>query len=449
VPAMSMASPAPATPAASPVPGVQGSPMPAAPGSGSSASPMPAAPGSGSSASPIPAPMPRLPVPGSLAQRPGPAMSAAGPMPATPILKQVPAVAPAPSMPAMPIASPGAGIPAPQPEAGHDPSRPVSEMITAQSLQRPPEAELGSATSVIPTRLKAPSPVTSGELVASGPISAVSPAPTSASSSLAVHGSEDSGIGASTARLQAAEDGTGPTHTHSSGSRTAETDQHRFTASRPVARSHRPSFVLGLLGTLGGAAAVLAGYLVVVSSGDEPPEPAPAPVVSALEPAAAGGPSSPEPSVSIPAPPSAGGGEAGTTPPSAALEPAPPIPSPSPVEPAPEPEVALDPVPPEPVASTPTRKPASKPSASKPKPATPLTDAEVELQLARTLKKKCGSLGSGTKVTVTVMVGSSGRVLSALARGATGTLKECLLTEAVKGKFPSGQPRPVPVDVSL
>jgi serine/threonine protein kinase len=340
-------------------------------------------------------------------------------------------------MPALPVPAP-APMPMPM-QAG----APVSEMLTTPSLAPfpAPGHAYDSATSVVPTRLKAPSPVTSGELMPHSASAAFVGHP-STSGATGGTASDDSGIGASTARQQGAGDdasATGPTHSRASGSGAADTDPHsRYTASRPTIASSKTGFVLGLLGTLGGAAAVLVGYLVVVLSEDDPP--ATTPPTTVVEPAKpeAGGDSVIQPSAE-----GKDGVVGGVATPSVPAEP-------TPGEPVvvPEQKASVEPV--APVPATPAASKPSRPREARPaKPPAPLTDNKVASQLARTLKKQCGSLGSGVAATVSVVVGSDGAVLSKSVRGASGELRQCLVNGVAKAKFPAGKTRTVPIAVSL
>jgi hypothetical protein len=311
------------------------------------------------------------------------------------------------------------------------PVLPAGNMVTAPAPARvvapAPAPSLGSFTSVIPTRLKAPSPVTSGEVVTNGPTQAPTRAPGLAPDA------EDSGIGASTSRVQGAGEAssTGSMHAPASGSRVADTDPHsRYTASRSQVASRKPSFVLGLLGTLGGAAAVLAGYLVVVSS--EPP----AEVGAPLEPAkatvasAAGG--APSPTGEPAGPPSVV--EPASPPPSAAGQTQAPS-QPAPSGPVPTAQPASEP----PKAKVQPPKPASKPASKPTKPTAPLTDGTVMSRLEASMKKKCRAHASDAVVAVKLIVANDGRVINknGAVTGASPALKACLVEQLSAARFPA------------
>jgi len=356
-----------------------------------------------------------------------PVMAAQSVMAAQPVMAAPPVMPMQPVMAAQPVMpmSPAPMMPMPVQPVGDVLDTPMAPRMASSVPSR------GPATSVIPTRVRVPSSVTSGEL--QGP---AAPGTTT--------GSEDSGLGASTSRLQGAGDeagATGPTEARGSSGHVADTDPHsRYTASRPAVSPQKLGLVLGMLGTLGGGLAVLVGYLVVVSSQDEPVEPAA--VVEAVEPKEGGvkPPSSGAPTVTEP--PTGEPGEVA----SGGSTAAPGVPS----EPMPSAATPASDVEP---ASPPATPAKPKPSAKRePRPKSqpaPLTDGKVASQLARSLAKKCSALGPGTKVIVSVMVGSDGAVLSKSVRGATGALKDCLASGVAKAKFPTGKTRQVPVEVSL
>ncbi|MEM9460927.1 MAG: serine/threonine-protein kinase [Myxococcota bacterium] len=95
-----------------------------------------------------------------------------------------------------------------------------------------------------------------------------------------------------------------------------------------------------------------------------------------------------------------------------------------------------------------SQSPRSK-SRSKPKAKKTLTDRKVQSRLIRTFRKKCRSGGKQAQVKVSIVVGSNGRVLSKSVAGVSDPTKQCLLTEAGKANFPSGNTRRLVVEVTL
>jgi serine/threonine protein kinase len=360
-----------------------------------------------------------------------PRSSMAAPVPSvTTVVAPMPL--PVPVQPVAPLQPPTLLLPQVAPVApAFDPS--------ASSSHHGDHGHHGHGTSVIPTRLKAPSPVTSGELMAS-PVAPQAEVPIAS-------GPEDSESYGATSPLQGSGDigsGTGPEDPWSVNRRVNETDPHAV-FPRPAAEPSR-GLVLGLLGTLGGGAVVFAGFFLLSSSEEPPAAPSePVPVESVPmelkpvepEPAIAKA-GAPTVAVESPAP----GPETATTatsPDAGAVQTAPAGST--------TPSAPVEPKPAKPPAST--GKPTKPASTGKPKPPAPLTDAKVESQLARALKKKCSALARGTKVTVNVVVAADGHVLSKSARGATGDLQKCLFAGVEKAAFPAGKTRTVPIEVSL
>jgi hypothetical protein len=253
-------------------------------------------------------------------------------------------------------------------------------------------------------------------------------------------GRDDAQSGGATSRLQGvgeAASATGPQDPRASGSRVAETDPHAV-LSRP--QPSQQGLVLGVLSTLGVGALLLVGYFALApSAGGElatpPAEPAVARAAEVHQPAVVE-PTVPEAAVVEPAVPEDAVPEAAV--PEAA------VPEPEEADVAAPPPEAPDVAPP----STPKpRAASSKPTSAKP--SAPPTDAKVRSKLARALKKKCGSLGSGSKVTVNVLVAADGHVLSKSVVGATGKLQACLVAGVGKAEFPAGKTRTVPIEVSI
>lgn len=185
--------------------------------------------------------------------------------------------------------------------------------------------------------------------------------------------------------------------------------------------SSKKGLVVGLLAGVGVLGLVLA--IALGSSDDDEKEakgkPEPPRVITAKQP-------EPEPT-----PPK-------TT--SPVVTPDPTTPEPATPEPEPiDPDVVVEP---EPEPATP--EPEPKPKTTKPRPKSsepaPLTDKKVRWRLSRALKKKCKSQATGP-VTVELLVGSGGKVLSKSFPGASSGLKSCM-TGVVSGtKFPEGTTR--------
>ncbi|MEM9460924.1 MAG: protein kinase [Myxococcota bacterium] len=77
-----------------------------------------------------------------------------------------------------------------------------------------------------------------------------------------------------------------------------------------------------------------------------------------------------------------------------------------------------------------------------------LTDARVRTRMRRSIEKRCRSLGQGTHLTIDVVIGADGHVLSKVVKGASGALKQCILRETDNARFPKGRTRRVTIQAS-
>jgi hypothetical protein len=260
--------------------------------------------------------------------------------------------------------------------------------------------------------------------------------------------SEELVIGATTRMPNAGESGGATSSVSSSMSAAYDTDSHGAYSERLETPSSKRGLVLGLVGTLVVGALVLAG--IWGASGDDEPS---------VSTAAADGerpeesPTPDQPRVIVPkTPPPQQPPAPSDTPPPEPTDPEPTDPEPTELDPDLDPDLELDPEleaepdpDPEPTDPEPATTPKRKPSASEP---APLTDKKVRWRLARKLKKKCKSSADGP-VTLDLIVGSNGSVLSKNMHGVSSGLKSCL-TEGLAGvKFPEGKTRTVKMKVDF
>ncbi|MCB9715519.1 MAG: protein kinase [Myxococcales bacterium] len=293
-----------------------------------------------------------------------------------------------------------------------------------------------------------PDPTTSGsgQIVApAGPLPGDSP---SGSMSEAAAPAASAAGSSATAPIQQTGDpraATGPLDGYPGPPAAPETDLHELMPPRSGSR-----LLVGLLGVVG---MVLAFTVIVLAfSGDDEPASKTEAKASALvvpPPAVLPSDEPPRPDEPIAEPtaepsdptaaapdPSAGAAEPSDAEPSDA-EPS------EPTEPPPdEPEEVDD------VKSSGVLPEDPKPAAT-PKPRAPPTDSQLQSRLARKMKRKCKSLGEGKSVTVDLLVGSNGTVLSKKAKGAAGELQKCLLDEAAKAEFNDGTTRTLSFQVDL
>ncbi|MEM9456515.1 MAG: protein kinase [Myxococcota bacterium] len=393
-------------------------------------------------------------------------------------------------------ATPGPSSPGVQPRP-----RPTSDAATAASIgpkhSEPPAP--GPRTRVIPTRLRTPSTVTSGELEHSARGSTLPPSSSSPNATVAATpaatpaailaatsaeaelvGSRASGPsltvdepsadGSSASHMHYPSDDGGvtfPVGTGMAGARASETDALVALGQPPKSPAAKRGIVVGLLGTMG-LGGLLAAGLWSLNYSDDPPG-ATAPVVDGSRPVDS--PSAeqpriiiakrpePDPSKSdrptVADPPPVSGPDGGSASPdtpaastrsdSTRSDPGPAV-SPDP-SPAPTPTGTDEPSSPAASPASSASKPSGKRASSPSEPA-PLTDKRVRWRLARKLKKKCKSKASDP-VTIELLVGSTGTVLTKDMPGVSSNLRSCLTAGLAGAQFPEGRARKISVTVDF